>query len=102
MRLSKLNFPMSILQWINSKAQLKIQVLSIYNLNESRIDDMIQILYCITENMRLFDDQIENNILVYKDDYFTIIIERYDSFDYWRLKLDMQKRDKWNASQRNV
>ena len=63
---------------------------------------MIQILYCIAKNIKLFDDQIENNILIYEDDYFTTITERYDSFDCWRLKLDIQKWDKWNISQRNV
>lgn len=80
-RLPKLKFPMPAVQRIDPKAQPKIHVLPTYDLDESRIDDMIEILYRISEDVGLTDVQIENNILAYGGDYFTTVTERHDSSD---------------------
>jgi len=81
-RLPKLDFPMPIVQRIDPKAQPKTHVLPTYDLDESRIDDMIEILYRIAEDVGLTDAQIEKNTVAYGGDYFTTVAERYGSSDY--------------------
>jgi len=74
--LPKLDFPMPSVKRIDPKAQPKVHVLKTYDLDESRMDDMVEILYRIGEDVGLKESQIQNNVVAYGGDYFTTVTER--------------------------
>ena len=75
-RLPKLDFPMPSVKCISLKTQPKVHVLPTYDLDESRMDDMIEILYRIGNDVGLKESHIQNNVVAYGGDYFTAITER--------------------------
>ena len=75
--LAKLDFPLPAVDTIDPKLKPKVHVLPTYDLDESLIDDMIEILYRIARDVGLSEAQIMENIVPYGGDYFTTITERY-------------------------
>lgn len=75
--LPTLDFSMPSVKRLDHKSQPKIHVLPTYDLDESHMDDMIEILYRIGEDVGLSDTQIEENVVAYGGDFFTTITERY-------------------------
>jgi len=74
--LPKLDFPMPAVNRIDHNLRHKVHVLPTYDLDESKMDDMIEILYRIGDDIGLKDSQIENNVIAYGGDYFTTVTER--------------------------
>jgi hypothetical protein len=75
--LPKLDFPMPTVNRLDPHQRYKVHVLPTYDLDENKMDDIIEILYRIGEDIGLKDSHIEHNIMAYGGDYFITVMERY-------------------------
>lgn len=61
---------------LDLKLRPKIHTLPLYDLNETRMDEMIQILYRIQKDIGLSSEQVQKNIILHKGDLLTILNTR--------------------------
>jgi hypothetical protein len=75
--LPKLDFPMPAVMRMDPSQQHKVHVLPTYDLDESQMDDMIEILYRIGDDVGLKDSHIEHFIVAFGGDLYSTSAERY-------------------------
>jgi hypothetical protein len=57
----------------------EIMILPTYNLNEGAIQEIIQILYQIEKDVGLSEEQVKENVIMFKGDFMTVRNTRYAS-----------------------
>jgi hypothetical protein len=75
--LPKLDFPMPAVMRMDPRQQHKVYVLPTYDLDESQMDEMIEILYRIGYDVGLKDSQIEHFIVAFGGDFYSTAAQRY-------------------------
>lgn len=63
---------MSIIDTLDSQNQPRFHILSIYNLDENQIDEIISIIYEIVDDIELFNTQMKEFIMIFKENYMII------------------------------
>ena len=61
---------------LDSTLRPEIHTLPLYDLNETLMDEMIQVLYRIQKDIGLSEEQVQKNIILFKGDLLTIINTR--------------------------
>ncbi len=61
---------------MDPRQQHKVHVLPTYDLDESQMDDMIEILYRIGDDVGLKDSHIERYVVPYGGDLYSTVAER--------------------------
>lgn len=79
-KLSKNEFSMSKIFELDPQNRPEIITLSIYDLNEDVIAELIKILDKIQSDINLSLNQVKQNILLYKSDFMTVWQNRYFAF----------------------
>jgi hypothetical protein len=74
--LPKLDFPMPAVMRMDPRQQHKVHVLPTYDLDESQMDDLIEILYRIGDDVGLKDSHIEHCVLSFGGDLYSTVAER--------------------------
>jgi hypothetical protein len=80
LELPNIKFPMPSIFPLDPKATPEILTLPLYDLNESKIDEMIKILYNIAEDVGLSKEQVLEKMILFKGDYLTVRNVRSYSF----------------------
>jgi hypothetical protein len=75
-RLPKLDFPMPEVMQMDPHQSHKVHVLPTYDLDESKMDDMIEILYRIGDDVGLKDSHIEHHVVAFGGDLYSVAAER--------------------------
>jgi len=75
--LPKLDFPMPDVRRINHKVQPKVRPFRTFDLDESQIDDLIEVDYRMGDDVGLTEEQIKTKLLLYVGDFFTVVNQRY-------------------------
>ena len=75
--LPKLSFPMPDVKRMDPKVQPKFRPLCTQALDESKMDDLIQIEYAIADDVGLSESQIQNNLVLFGGDLYTVELVRY-------------------------
>jgi hypothetical protein len=74
--LPKLDFAMPAVMRMDPHQPHRIHVLPTYDLDESKMDDMIEILYRIGDDVGLKVSHIEHHVLPYGGDLYSVTTER--------------------------
>jgi hypothetical protein len=69
---SDINFPMPTVDALDPQDRPRFHVLPTYDLDESRIDEIISIIYEIADDIGLSDAQVKEFIVMFKGDYMTV------------------------------
>jgi len=86
-------FQMPDVDVLDHKDRSRFHVLPTYDLDESRIDEMINIIYEISEDIGLSELQVKEAIMMFKGDYMTVKNIRLYGFGD-ELILDEARRDR--------
>lgn len=74
--LPKLDFPMPEVMRMDPQQSHKVYVLPTYDLDESKMDDMIEILYRIGDDVGLKVSHIEHHVVPFGGDLYSVVSER--------------------------
>jgi hypothetical protein len=74
--LPKLEFPMPEVMRMDLHQSYRVHVLPTYDLDESKMDDMIEILYLIGDDVGLKVSHIEHHVVTFGRDLYSVATER--------------------------
>jgi hypothetical protein len=100
--LPKLDFPMPEVMRLDPHQLDNVHVLPTYDLDESKMDDMIEILYRIGDDVGLKVSHIEHHIVPFGGDLYSVFSEWSVHPSVRKLRTGEQRQDKWSAHPTNV